>query len=241
VLAPDPADRETAETVAAAYDDPALVAGLSRSALRRQLREPRGVVHLVGDVHEAGVDCLDGALDAHAVERVGADAFVMDCCSAHRQASALVEAGALGGIATFHETPVTDAEAGATLARLLEAGFPLSAAVDVTTDAGVADRGFLVVGDGTATLPGTGTAPPMALTVESLASGYAVQPRGYAADTAGMGSRTSSALDGDWCLTTARERPATLDAAGLQELIARTAVPVLLDGDLVWDADALDA
>lgn len=241
VLAPNPADRDAAEAVAAAYDDPSVVAGLTRRELRRHLRDARGVVHLVGDVSEEGFDCLDGSLDARAVDSVGADAFVMDCCSAHAQATALVEAGALGGVATFHERPAENASVGETLARLLEAGFPLAAAVDVATDAGFAERGFLVVGDGTATLPGTGTHPPMALAAESLASGYAVRCRGYAADTAGMGSRTRSTLDDGWCLTTARERPATLDAAELEDLVADTALPLLLDGDLVWNADALEA
>lgn len=238
VLAPNPADRAAAETVAAAYGDPKLATGLTRDELRRWLAEPRTVVHLVGDVDEKGLDCIDGSLDAERLDSVGADAFVMDCCSAHGQATALVEAGALGGVATFHETPAEDAALGATLARLLDAGFPLSAAVNVATDAGFADRGFLVVGDGSTTLAGTGTRPPSVLVAESLASGYAVSYRGYPADTAAMGSRTRSTLDGEWTLTAARRAPETRDAASFAELLRGTELPVVLDGELVQPGDA---
>lgn len=241
VLAPNPDEQAAAEAVAAAYDDPSLVVGLTRDDLQRQLTKPRGIVHLVGDVDEAGFDCLDGPLDAGRLDAVCANAFVMDCCSVHGQATALVEAGALGGVATVHEQPGEGAELGATLARLLAAGVPLSAATDVASDAGLHEDDFLVVGDGTATLPETGTSPPMVLAAESVPSGYAVQCRGYTADTAGMGSRTRTLLDDDWCLTTARERPTTVDAETLQELVSESGIPLLLDGDLVWDAEAVDA
>ena len=240
VLAPNPAQRDVAERVAAVYDDPTLATGLSRAELRRRLAEPWGVAHFVGDVSEEGFDCLDGSLDAERLDAVGVDTFVMDACSAHQQATALVAAGALGGIATFHEEPAADAQLGATLARLLDAGFPLAAAADMATDAGFAREGFLVAGDGTTTLPNTGARPPTALVAESLASGYAVRRRGYAADTASMGSRTRSAFDDAWLLTAARERPETLDGEALKQLMRETGLPLLVDGDLVWQADDLD-
>lgn len=234
VLAPSPDRRAEAETVAEAYADPELAVGLTRADLRRRLAEERTLLHLVGDVSEEGFGCVDGALDATGVDAVGCDAFVLDTCTAHGQATSLVEAGALGGIAAFHEQPGADAtEVGETLARLLERGFPLAAAVDVAVDAGFADDGFLVVGDGTTTVAGTGTRPPMALTAESLASGYAVRSRGYPADTAGMGGRVRSALDGAWTLTAARRTPETLDAEAFETLLREAELPVVLDGGFV--------
>lgn len=232
VLAPDPDDADAAAEVAAGYDDPTVSAGLPRRELRRRLREDTALVHLVGDVGADGVACADGWLDLQGIEEVGADLFVMDSCSAHRQATALVEAGALGGVAAFHESPGERPAVGATLARLLGDGFPLSGAVDLATTAGFEEEAFLVAGDGATTLANTGSRPPVALVAESLDSGYAAQIRGYATDTAGIGSRIRSP-DGRWALTTARRPPETLDPDAFEALCETTDRPVVLDGAFV--------
>jgi hypothetical protein len=234
VLAPEPDDADAAEAVAAGYDDPDVVVGLPRRELRRRLGSDAALVHVVGDVGAEGFACEDGWLDVREHElSVGADLFVMDSCSAHRQATELVENGALAGIAAFHESPGERADVGVRLARLLDDGFPLAGAVELASFAEFGEEGFLVVGDGASTLADTGSRPPVALIAETLADGYAVRSRGYATDTAGPGSRVRSPLDGDWSLTTARRRPETLGSADFDSLLDATDRPVVLDGEFV--------
>ncbi|GAB7094284.1 hypothetical protein JCM30237_14360 [Halolamina litorea] len=232
VLAPDPEEVDAARDIGAAYDDPTVVAGLPRHELRQRLRGDAALLHLVGDVGADGVACADGWLDLQGFDgTVGCDLFVMDSCSAHGQATALVENGALGGVAAFHESPGERTDVGVALARLLADGFPLAGSVDLAAAAGFEEEGFLVAGDGASTLAGTGSRPPVALVAESLSSGYAVQYRGYATDTAGLGSRVRSPLDGRWALTAARRRPETLDADSFEALCEATERPVVVDGE----------
>ena len=234
VLAPEPDDADAARSVADGYDDAETVVGLSRRELRRRLGEDAALLHVVGDVGADGFACEDGWLDLRRqTVSVGTDLVVMDSCSAHRQATALVENGALGAIAAFHESPGERADVGVRIARLLDDGFPLAGAVELASFAEFGEEGFLVVGDGAATLAGTGSRPPVALVAESLADGYAVRYRGYATDTAGPGSRVRSPFDGDWSLTTARRRPETMASDAFDALLAATERPVVLDGEFV--------
>lgn len=227
------------DAITAAYDDPEVYTDCTRAALRRRLEADSTLVHFVGHIEAEGFECADGYLDARTLDTVGADSFVLNACTSHEQGEALVERGALGGVATLTDVANKSAvDVGASLARLLADGFSLTGAVDVATAGRVRGDQYLVVGDGNTTLAGTGTQPPMVLSASRSSAGPAVSTKGYPTDTAPMGSQVRSPLDDEWAVTTTQREPTMLDDDEFCSLLGSTPLPVILDGSLTWDPAA---
>jgi hypothetical protein len=137
-------------------------------------------LHYVGHVDQRGLQCADGFLDAETLSDVNMDAFLLNACESYRQGWALVEAGALGGVATLSKvgnTPAT--EVGESLARLLNMGFSLSAAIDVVAQRSLTASQYTVVGDGDRNLVKTDSGLPMFVEVERADDGYDVTVNTY--------------------------------------------------------------
>jgi hypothetical protein len=107
------------------------------------------LLHYIGHSDAEGLRCPDGRLDLQSVERTGIRTFLLNSCNSYEQALGLVEAGAVGGVATTEDVYNASAvDVGATIARLLDSGFPLHAAVDVAQQTSLLSDSYLVVGDG---------------------------------------------------------------------------------------------
>lgn len=110
-------------------------------------------VHYIGHVTDAGLQCSDGYLDVRTLSEVGMRAFVLNGCRSYQQGRALIQKGAIGGVVTLSNvTNVPATVVGQQIAQLLNAGFSLSAALDVIGQETITGRQYVIVGDGNATL-----------------------------------------------------------------------------------------
>ncbi|MFD1515542.1 hypothetical protein [Halomarina rubra] len=146
-------EHETASDVYGSRESLPFDVTVHRNATTTELAEvlESGVefVHYIGHIDAGGFCCPDGHLDAADLDDVGTDAFFLNACTSYQQGMALIEAGAVGGVVTVDEVVNTGATAvGRMLARLLNAGFPLQAALNIASDESLVGAQYLVVGDG---------------------------------------------------------------------------------------------
>jgi len=127
--------------------DVRVVERLTTGKLREVLRTETDFLHYIGHVDGGGFECSDGKLDAEDIDKTGVDAFFLNACDSYRQGKRLVEAGAIAGVVTL--TPISNEEAeetGRKLARLLNLGFPLYAAINVAS-VGREYSNYIAIGD----------------------------------------------------------------------------------------------
>ncbi|WP_232686569.1 hypothetical protein [Halobacterium zhouii] len=217
---------------------------LSTSELRAALAEDTDFLHFVGHVTDAGMVCADGELDTRTVARTGVDAFFLNGCRSYEQGRALLTAGSLGGIVTVDD--VTDVEAsrvGNAFSLLLDAGFPLYAALDALEATRIDRDRYTILGndafalrksvDGSAVLYSydtthidTDTDP-----VPATARYYPQAENGLGALITTMYSREEAMLSG-W--TTRTER---LPREQFEQYLENESVPVVVDGELRHTTD----
>lgn len=122
---------------------------LSREELRAALAADIDFLHYIGHVDGRGLQATDGYLDVESIDKVGTTAFILNGCRSFRQGQALVDAGAIAGIVTLEDVHNSLAtEIGTNIARLVNSGWPLEAAVEVVKDDALVGRHYIVVGDG---------------------------------------------------------------------------------------------
>jgi hypothetical protein len=107
---------------------------LDRRSFRALLESDVDFLHYVGHATPDGLECPDGRmLDVATVGETGVTAFCLNACQSYTQGRRLIEAGALGGVVTHGDVGDEMAHRiGAMLARLLNNGYPLGAALQVT-------------------------------------------------------------------------------------------------------------
>jgi len=214
--------------------------------LRRLFRADTGLVHVVGHVDETGVRCSDGHLDLTTLDDVGTEAFVLNACRSYEQGLALCENGAVAGVMTTEDVPNEAAVAvGRTLARFLDAGFPVHAAASFAREFGP-DREarpapYVVVGDGLAQVTTRGYKTPDLVRVLEVSDdsevGYEIET--YTTHASGTGGLYRPILDGvdRYSLVGETVGPLRTTSAALRQFAQRDATPVVHDGDLTWSAD----
>jgi len=143
---------------------------LSMSDLEDVLARDCDFLHYIGHIDEGGFQCSDGKLDAATINTVGAKAFLLNACQSHNQGLHLIESGSIGGIVTLGNVVNSGAVSiGSLIARLLDLGFPLYAALDIARQENVVGQQYLMVGDGKTTIAQSETrAPNVCLIGESL-------------------------------------------------------------------------
>ncbi|MFC5969746.1 hypothetical protein ACFPYI_00235 [Halomarina salina] len=135
---------------------------VTRAELVDLLQTDCDFLHYVGHVDERGLQCADGYLDAATLDRVAVRAFMLNACRSYVQAHHLVDAGAIGGVATVENVENAAATGlGRTVARLLNAGFSLGGAIDVLGSETAAGDQYLVVGDQNLTVAQNRSGIPM--------------------------------------------------------------------------------
>ncbi len=126
--------------------------GLDTEELQELLTASADLFHFIGHVDAKGLRCPDGHLDARLLDEVQVKAFVLNACRSYAQGRALVESGSLGGVVTLSEiTNNTGTRVGCALAKALNRGFPLQAAVDLVQRT-VGGYSYMTIGDGGLTL-----------------------------------------------------------------------------------------
>ena len=163
--------------------------GLDVEELRAELRADRSFLHYIGHVEPDGFECADGTFDAATLGETGVDAFLLNACNSYEQGLGLIEAGSIGGIVTLNDVINDGAvRVGESVARLLNAGFPLRAALTVAREECILGGQYIVVGDGGATVTQAPSRTPNVLDVTEADGGFEVRITTYATDDAGLGS-----------------------------------------------------
>ena len=122
---------------------------LTVSELQRTLSAETDFLHYVGHIDDGGFVCADGRLDVRSLESVRVAAFLLNACQSYEQGMALIEAGAIAGVVTFGDVINESAiEMGHAMARLLNLGFPLRAALRLARAESIVGGQYIVVGDG---------------------------------------------------------------------------------------------
>ncbi|EMA11682.1 caspase family protein [Haloarcula marismortui] len=162
---------------------------LTTAELRTVLTTDAEFFHYIGHTEHDGFVCRDGKLDVTTIDSIGIDTFLLNACNSYNQGLALVEKGAIAGIVTLNEVLNDGAvRIGETVARLLNCGFPLRAALTIARGESILGGQYIVVGDGgvTVTQPESGT--PNMLKVEPGNNGYTLKMITYTTDNRGLGS-----------------------------------------------------
>ena len=217
---------------------------LTTSQLRSVLQSDVDFLHFVGHVTDAGMVCPDGALDVRTLVNTGVSAFLLNGCRSYEQGRALLTAGAVGGIVTVDD--VADATAGRvgeTVGALLAAGSPLYAILDGLKRVGISPGRYSILGDGTFAVrrSQSGSANLLVVNTDAAdadADAIPITTYHYPKGENGMGSvasyRHATAAP---VVHSTSPRQMTIPRENLDEFLADSGIPVVLDGDLRFTDD----
>ena len=210
---------------------------LTVSELREQLGQECSFFHYIGHTERDGFQCADGKLDASTLDSTGIDSFLLNACNSYHQGLGLIDAGAIGGIVTLNEIINDDAvQIGETIARLLNGGFPLRAALTIAREESVLGGQYIVVGDGGMTVTQAPSRTPNLLRVSPEEDGFAVDIETYATDDAGLGTIYKPHIDGndEFFLNSGNIATFQLSEAELATFFELENVPVRVSDTLHW-------
>jgi hypothetical protein len=200
------------------------------------LSERTDFLHYIGHVDSEGFACADGRLDARELDAVGVDAFLLNACQSYRQGMALIEAGAIGGIVTLSDILNSEGiKMGRALARLLNAGFPLRAALDIARGESIMGDEYLVVGDGSLSITQTENGTANLFSIERNEESFSLKIDVYPTSDTGMGTLIIPHFDNaEYHLSTGEIQKRKLSQQELHDFLLRVNTPVEIGGKLRW-------
>lgn len=210
---------------------------LQTDELAELLRRGADFLHFIGHIDEDGFVCPDGHLDAASLDEVNVDACFLNACRSSAQGHALVDAGAIASIVTLTDVLNADAvSVGTTMARLLNNGYPLAAALDLAAESHAVDD-YTLIGDGRVQVA-ENPQGAVFLDAETTSDGVQVSVTVHHSPQADLGSAYSSLLDelDGWYLN-------GIDATGcvstdaLDTYLADSDHPVRYDGRFGWSTE----
>jgi len=210
---------------------------LTVEELRETLQQDYEFLHYIGHTDSGGFECVDGKLDASTLPGVGVDSFLLNACNSYEQGLALIEAGAIGGIVTLADI-INDGAVrmGESIARLLNAGFPLRAALTIARDESILGGQYIVVGDGGMTVAQAAGRTPYLLELSPTADRFELEFAAYTTDDAGLGSVFMPHLSGndEYFLNSGTSGRFHVTEDELDSFCQLEDVPVLIDDELHW-------
>lgn len=161
---------------------------LTTGELESVLSEPADFLHYIGHIDDDGFRCADGTLDATELSALDVDAFLLNACQSYQQGMALIDSGAIGGVVTLSDVINSGAiRIGSTLARLLNAGFPLRAALQIAKGESIVGSQYLVIGDGGLAITQAESGTPILINVDRQGDLYEVTIEAFPTTSGGMG------------------------------------------------------
>jgi hypothetical protein len=220
---------------------------LTVEELRDRLYRESSFFHYIGHIEQDGFQCTDGKLDASTLEETGIDAFLLNACNSYEQGICLIEAGAIGGIVTLSDV-INDGAVriGESIARLLNAGYPLRAALTIARDESVLGSQYIVVGDGGMTVTQAASKTPYLLDISGTDNGFAVDIETYSTDDIALGTvfKPHIAQNSEYFLSSGHTATFHLSEEELIMFLNLENVPVRNGNDIYWsyllDPDELD-
>lgn len=211
----------------------------STDELAEILAEERDFLHYIGHIDDDGFRCTDGRLDATELDEVGMDAFFLNACQSYEQGTALVQAGAIGGIVTVRDVANIGAvKIGRAVAQLLNCGFPLRPALNVARDESVIGCHYIVVGDGGLSIVQPMSGTPYLGKVEREEDNFELSIDLYGAYP-GMGGLFSPHLEGvsEYYLATSSIPGQNVTKSELETFLRNENFPVRRNSWLDWSND----
>jgi hypothetical protein len=221
---------------------------LDRRSFRALLESDVDFLHYVGHATPDGLECPDGRmLDVATVAETGVTAFCLNACQSYTQGRRLVEAGALGGVVTHGDVGSEAAHRiGATISRLLNNGYPLGAALDVSGTVHPIGHQYSVIGEEDVSVVQSGTAGPTLWILSQSTDDYELRVRRYTTpmEDHKVGGFIQIHVEDD---DIAHLTPTTVGRLRASHREIRNTVetdnppPFLIDGDLYWGKNAVQA
>jgi len=212
---------------------------LAVDQLREELRKDRSFLHYIGHTDEEGFECTDGKLDVRTLDDTGVDAFLLNACNSYQQGVNLIEAGAIGGIVTLSEVFNEGAvRMGETIARLLNAGFPLRPALTIASDESIFGGQYIVVGDGGMTVAQARSRTPLFLNLAQDGDDFLLEVETYVTDNARLGTMTIPHLEDveKYFLSSGPLSTFQVSASELTQYLQTEEMPVRTDESLHWSS-----
>ncbi|WP_049971439.1 CHAT domain-containing protein [Haladaptatus cibarius] len=211
---------------------------LTQDELRELLARQSDFVHYIGHIDDRGFLCADGSLDAHTLTEVNATAFLLNACESYQQGYELIKKGSRGGVATL--SPIGNPSAtklGKILARLLNCGFPLRAALSIARKQSVYGYQYTVLGDGGLSLVQCESGLPHHLKIKRVKNDrFEVVVNTYPTDIHGFGTHVN--FHPDWSqeryIASAPLTTVNLSIEELKSWISYEVRPVEVENQLYW-------
>jgi hypothetical protein len=212
---------------------------LTTAELGTVLRGETDFLHYIGHIDECGFECSDGRFNAADINETGVDAFFLNACESYKQGTHLVESGAIAGVTTL--TPVSNDEAeamGKNLARLLNLGFPLYAALDVAST-GQDYNDYTVVGNSSFNIVQPDVGVASSIQIKKKSESYDAMYYTYPTNRVSIGSITKPLIDNvqKYFLTSGETGEFKLNKRELDEFISLGEFPVINKSNIYWVED----
>jgi hypothetical protein len=211
---------------------------LSVEQLRFVLESTTDFLHYIGHIDERGFECSDGMLDVEDLDSVGVDTFFLNACRSYRQGMKLIDGGAIAGVVTLED--ILDSGAlriGRAMARLLNRGFPMRAALNIASGQSIIGNQYLVVGYGNIDIAQAESETPAIFEIESVPGSdtFVVDFRTYPTSHHSIGTMIVPHFKKrQYFLTSGTLSQFEMSKADADELLDMEIVPVQLDGELCW-------
>jgi hypothetical protein len=210
---------------------------LTTTELATVLQTDADFFHYIGHTTHDGFRCRDGKLDATTLDSVAVDTFLLNACNSYHQGLALVERGAIGGIVTLNQVLNSGAVTiGETVARLLNCGFPLRAALGIARDESFMGAQYIVVGDGGINVAQAASGTPNLVELLEWENEVKMELKTYATDDSGLGSVYAPKLlgDVDYNLNSGSIGTFDVSRSRAMEFLRMENVPVRVGDSLYW-------
>lgn len=212
--------------------------GVSTDELAAVLETPTDFLHYIGHIDHEGLQCPNGRFDARTLGTVGVDAFFLNGCQSYEQGMALIDAGAIGGVVTLGNVINTGAVTiGHSVAKLLNCGFPLRAAMNIARPESLISSQYLVVGDGSLAITQPESGIPMLGEITPNGDGlFGLDITAYPTTHTGMGTIVHPFIDGEteYRLLSNNSNTYELSTREMRQFLGLEQLPLVVDGDLRW-------
>lgn len=210
---------------------------LTTEELKQVLKTETDFLHYIGHIDKRGFECPDGIVDAGELNETGVDAFFLNACNSYRQGKSLIRAGSIAGVVTLTPVPNEEAaEMGRRLARLLDFGFPLYAALDVAST-GQTYNNYTAIGSSSLNIvqPEGGVANLCEIK-NTLSNKYEISYITYLTGRSLLGAITSVTIQSDeYFLTSGMTGEFKLKKSKFVDFLNRWKFPIIKKNSVYWD------
>jgi hypothetical protein len=210
---------------------------LSTNELQDILQTDVDFLHYIGHIDNKGFQCADGRLDVTEIDCVGVDSFLLNACSSYQQAIELITSGSIAGIATTQPILNSGAERmGESIARLLNLGFPLVAALEISKSKSLMGDNYVVIGDSGLDLTQPESGIPSLCKLEREADSFKLKYMTYLTRKRNIGTITIPYINEneEFYLTSGFTGEFSTNINELMRVFTEDTMPVKLKSRLYW-------